>query len=116
MVTTAFTQTIPLKMNKDGVILVSKTRVTLDTIIAAFSEGASAEEISYQYPSVPLGDIYSVIGYYLRKKKQVDIYLKRREKLAFLSSRILPCQSYACSNAIQAGCIRSILLPLLAAK
>ena len=69
-------------MNKDGVILVSKTRVTLDTIIAAFSEGASAEEISYQYPSVPLADIYSVIGYYLRKKKQVDIYLKHREKFA----------------------------------
>jgi uncharacterized protein (DUF433 family) len=82
MVATTFTETIPLKMNKDGVILVSKTRVTLDTIIAAFSEGASAEEISYQYPSVPLGDIYSVIGYYLRKKKQVDAYLKRREKLA----------------------------------
>jgi len=54
----------------------------LDTIIAAFSEGATAEEISYQYPSVPLADIYSVIGYYLRKKKQVDIYLKRRKKLA----------------------------------
>ena len=82
MVATTFTETIPLKINKDGVILVSKTRVTLDTIIAAFSEGATAEEISYQYPSVPLGDIYSVIGYYLRKKKQVDTYLKRREKLA----------------------------------
>jgi uncharacterized protein (DUF433 family) len=82
MVVTTFTETIPLKMNKDGVILISKTRVTLDTIIAAFSEGASAEEISYQYPSVPLGDIYSVIGYYLRKKKQLDAYLKRRKKIA----------------------------------
>ena len=82
MVATTFTEIIPLKMNKDGVILISKTRVTLDTIIVAFSEGASAEEISYQYPSVPLGDIYSVIGYYLRKKKQIDVYLKRREKVA----------------------------------
>ena len=82
MVVTTFTETIPLRMNKDGVILVSKTRVTLDTLIAAFSEGATAEEISYQYPSVSLADIYSVIGYYLRKKKQLDAYLKRREKLA----------------------------------
>jgi len=82
MVATTYKEIVPLKMNRDGVILVSKTRVTLDTIIAAFSEGASAEEISYQYPSVPLADIYSVIGYYLRKKKQVDTYLKRREKLA----------------------------------
>ncbi len=82
MVVTTITEIIPLKMNKDGVILVSKTRVTLDTLIAAFTEGATAEEISYQYPSVPLADIYSVIGYYLRQKKQVDTYLKRREKQA----------------------------------
>ncbi len=82
MVTTTITEVVPIKMNKDGVILVSKTRVTLDTIIAAFNEGLTAEEISYQYPSVPLADIYSVIGYYLRKRKEVDAYLKRREKQA----------------------------------
>jgi uncharacterized protein (DUF433 family) len=76
------TETIPLKMDKDGVIRVSKTRVTLDTIVAAFMEGATAEEIAHQYPVVPLADIYSVIGYYLRRKKEVDAYLKRREKFA----------------------------------
>ena len=69
-------------MNKDGAILVSKTRVTLDTIVGAFNDGATAEEIAYQYPSVALADIYSIIGYYLRQKKQVDAYLKRREKQA----------------------------------
>lgn len=82
MVATTITEIVPIKLNKDGVILVSKTRVTLDTIITAFNEGLTAEEISYQYPSVPLADIYSVIGYYLRQKKQVDTYLKRREKQA----------------------------------
>lgn len=82
MATTTITEIIPLKMDKDGVIRVSKTRVTLDTIVAAFREGATAEEIAYQYPVVPLADIYSVIGYYLHQKKEVDIYLKRREKLA----------------------------------
>ena len=82
MAVTTITEIIPIKMNKDGVILVSKTRVTLDTIISAFNEGSTAEEIAQQYPSVPLADVYSVIGYYLRKKKQVDSYLKRREKIA----------------------------------
>jgi uncharacterized protein (DUF433 family) len=82
MATTNLTEIIPLKMDKDGVIRVSKTRVTLDTIVAAFTEGATAEEIAYQYPSVSLADIYSVIGYYLHRKKQVDTYLKRRAKLA----------------------------------
>jgi uncharacterized protein (DUF433 family) len=82
MVATVFTEIVPLEMNKDGVMLVSKTRVTLDTIVSAFNDGAAAEEIAYQYPSVPLADIYSVISYYLHNKKQVNAYLKRREKFA----------------------------------
>lgn len=47
MATMTLTEIIPLKTDKDGVMRVSKTRVTLDTIVAAFSEGATAEEIAY---------------------------------------------------------------------
>jgi hypothetical protein len=50
------TETIPLELDADGVVRVSRTRVTLDTLIPAFSEGATAEEIAQQYPSVPLAD------------------------------------------------------------
>ena len=82
MTTATFTTTIPLKTDKDGVIRVSKTRVTLDTIVGAFLEGLTAEEIAVQYPVVPLADVYSVIGYYLHQKKKVETYLKRREKFA----------------------------------
>ena len=82
MAIASFTTTIPLKMDKDGVIRVSKTRVTLDTIVAAFLEGLTAEEIAVQYPVVPLADVYSVIGYYLHQKKKVETSLKRREKFA----------------------------------
>ena len=82
MATTSFTETLPLKIDKDGVIRVSKTRVTLDTIVAAFLEGLTAEEIVTQYPVIPLADVYSVIGYYLHQKKRVENYLKRREKFA----------------------------------
>jgi uncharacterized protein (DUF433 family) len=82
MATTTFTETIPLKMDKDGVIRASKTRVTLDTIVTAFLEGLTAEEIAVQYPVIPLGDVYLVVGYYLHNKKKVDAYLKRREKIA----------------------------------
>jgi len=82
MATATFTGTIPLKVDRDGVIRVSKTRVTLDTIVTAFLEGLTAEEIAVQYPVVPLADVYSVVGYYLHQKQKVDAYLKRREKLA----------------------------------
>jgi len=61
-----------------GVIRVSGTRVTLDSILLAFKEGATHEEIAQQYPSVPLADIYHLIGYCLRHAAEVDEYLRRR--------------------------------------
>jgi len=41
---------IPLKVDSDGVVRVGGTRVTLDTIVTAFNNGATAEEIVHQYP------------------------------------------------------------------
>ena len=43
MTLTITTQKVPLVRDVDGVIRVSKTRVTLDTVISAFLEGATAE-------------------------------------------------------------------------
>ncbi|MHC5855497.1 DUF433 domain-containing protein [Nostoc sp.] len=71
---------IPLSPDSDGVVRVSNTRVTLDTVIAAFLEGVTAEEIVEQYPSLLLADVYSVVGYYLRRKTEVDAYLKIRQE------------------------------------
>ena len=76
------TETIPLTTDANGVIRVSQTRVTLDTLVSAFSEGATAEEIAQQYPSVPLADVYAVIGYYLRHFSEVKAYLHERQQLA----------------------------------
>ena len=82
MTLTITTETVPLVTDADGVIRVGKTRVTLDTVITAFLEGATAEEITYQYPSLDLADVYSVIAYYLRQRAEVDAYLQRRRKQA----------------------------------
>lgn len=76
------TEPAPLAISTDGAVRVGKTRVTLDTVITAFLEGAIAEEILEQYPSLELSDIYSAIGYYLRHKAEVDIYLLERQKLS----------------------------------
>jgi len=73
---------IPLVTNADGAIRISNTRVTLDTVITAFLEGATAEEIREQYPSLQLSDIYSTIGYYLRHQLEVDAYLLERQQIA----------------------------------
>ena len=44
----------PLLVDADGVVRVGQTRVTLDTVVTAFLEGATAEEIVEQYPSLQL--------------------------------------------------------------
>ena len=79
---TISTQTLPLRIDADGVVRVGKTRVTLDTVIGAFVEGATAEEIAHRYPSVELADVYSVIAYYLRHRPEVEEYLHRRRQEA----------------------------------
>ena len=76
------TQSVPLASDADGVIRVGPTRVTLDTVVAAFREGLTAESIVEQYPSLALADVYSVIGYYLNHQQQIDAYLRDREACA----------------------------------
>lgn len=73
-------ESIPLRVGSDGVVRVANTRVTLDSVVAAFLEGTTAEEIAQQYPSLDLADVYAVIGYYLRHRSDVETYLQRRRK------------------------------------
>src|ERR1017187_7339960 len=72
------TEPIPLVIGRDGVMRVRSRRVTLDTVLAAFTKGATAEEIAQQYPSISLADAYQVIGYCLRHSPEVETYLERR--------------------------------------
>ncbi len=66
----------PLTASPDGVIYVGKTRVTLDTVIGAYHEGATAEEVAQQYPALKLADVYATFAYYLYHKAEVDAYLR----------------------------------------
>jgi uncharacterized protein (DUF433 family) len=73
---------LPFTTDTDGVVRVGGTRVTLDTLVAAFREGATAETIAEQYPSVSLAVTYTTIGYYLRHQAEVDAYLRQRRQQA----------------------------------
>lgn len=76
------TEPVPLRMDDTGTIRVGSTRVTLDTVIGAFLDGATAEEIADQYPSLELSDTYGAIGYYLRHRAELDEYLRQRQQQA----------------------------------
>jgi uncharacterized protein (DUF433 family) len=70
---------VPLRTDEHGVLRVGKTRIPLDTVVYAFNQGASAEEIVMSYPSLELGDVYAVVNYYLHNRTEVDAYLGLRE-------------------------------------
>ena len=73
---------IPLETDTHGVIRVGGTRVTLDTVVYAFRQGATPEEIVYQYPALNLPDVYAVVSYYLQNQGEVEAYLREREEVA----------------------------------
>ncbi len=73
---------LPLTADADGVLRVGATRVSLATLVTAFLEGATAEEIAQQYPSLSLPDVYAVISYYLRHPAEVNDYLLERQQEA----------------------------------
>ncbi|MBI3680192.1 MAG: DUF433 domain-containing protein [Acidobacteria bacterium] len=66
----------PLQFDAHGVCRAAGTRVTLLTLIDAFQEGASPEEIYQEYPSVSLADVYAVIAFYLSHRDEIDSYLE----------------------------------------
>lgn len=70
---------VPLRTDEHGVMRVGKTRVPLDTVVYAFNQGSSPEEIVMSYPSLELVDVYAVVNYYLHNRTEVDAYLSQRE-------------------------------------
>lgn len=68
----------PFLSDADGVLRIGGTRVRLDTVIEAFNQGCSAEEILLKYPSLNLRDIYATITYYLWHPEEIGEYLTTR--------------------------------------
>ena len=82
MILAVVAEPAPLKTNADGVVRVGNTRVTLDTVLAVFNQGTTAEEIVYRYPSLRLADVYATIGFYLNHQQEVETYLQQRQQQA----------------------------------
>jgi uncharacterized protein (DUF433 family) len=70
---------VPLMTDRDGMVRVGATRVTLASLLSAFQAGATPEEIVQQYPTVQLAEVYAVVAYYLRHQEEVDAYLRAHE-------------------------------------
>lgn len=75
--TTPIVERVPIARDQDGVIRISETRVPLETVIDAFRDGATPEEIALAYTSLSLADVYQVIAYYQRNRETVEEYLSQ---------------------------------------
>ncbi len=76
------TDPTPLRADEHGVVRVGGTRVTLDQIVAAFREGATAEEIALRFSTLDLADVYATIAYYLHHREAVDRYVGEQAVMA----------------------------------
>ena len=81
MLSAPFVDTVPITIDDNGMIRITGTRVTLQTIVYAFRQGDTPEQIVESYPVLRMADVYTVIAYYLNRRDEVDAYVRKQEKL-----------------------------------
>jgi uncharacterized protein (DUF433 family) len=77
----------PLHQDAHGVIRVGQTRVTLESIIWLFEQGASAEEIALRYDVLDLHDVYATLSYFLGHRQETQEYLDRARQTSLAARR-----------------------------
>jgi uncharacterized protein (DUF433 family) len=72
----------PFRWDESGGIRIGQSRVTLDSLLAAYHSGFTPEEIAFQYSVLHLEEIYSAIAYYLNHRQEIDNYIDQRRQKA----------------------------------
>ena len=75
----AFGMDKPYVEQRDGGYWVSGTRISLDSIVAAFNRGAAPETIRRSFPLLTLEQVYGAITFYLAHENEIDEYLQRTD-------------------------------------
>jgi uncharacterized protein (DUF433 family) len=66
---------------RDGGYYIAGTRIALDSIVHAFRNGESPDEILRSFPMAgPVVKIYGAITFFLENKEKVEEYLKDQER------------------------------------
>ena len=63
----------------NGAYRVAGSRVSLDSVVYEFLNGASPESISENFPTLTLEQVYGAITYYLAHQEEIDHYLAQGE-------------------------------------
>jgi uncharacterized protein (DUF433 family) len=76
------TQNVPLSMAEDGTIRVADTRVSLESVVHHYEQGATAEEIALRFPALRLADVHACLAYYLNHQEEIHEYMTRQRQRA----------------------------------
>lgn len=57
------------------------SRVSLESLIIPFLDGASPETLADEFPTLTLEQVYGAVTFYLAHRTEVDAYLKETEGL-----------------------------------
>jgi uncharacterized protein (DUF433 family) len=66
---------------RNGGLYFSGSRVSLESVVCQFLDGASPETIVDEFPTLSLERVYGAITFYLANRAEVDSYLGETEKL-----------------------------------
>ena len=66
-----------VEQTPEGVWRMSGSRVTLDSVVAAYLSGLSPEGIQEAFPSLSLEAIHGCLAFYLRNRAEMDVHLQR---------------------------------------
>ncbi len=65
---------------RNGGLYVAGSRVSLDSVVIRFQEGASPDRIVQSYPTLKLSQVYGVIAYYLENERTINDYIAEGER------------------------------------
>ena len=65
---------------RNGGLYVAGTRVSLDSVVIHFQEGASPEKIVHSFPTLKLSQVYGAIAYYLENEEMISKYVAEGER------------------------------------
>ena len=65
---------------RNGGLYVVGTRVSLDSIVIRFQEGAPPEKIVQSFPTLKLPQAYGAIAYYLENQQMINEYIAEGQR------------------------------------
>jgi len=72
--------TCPYIEERNGGLYVAGTRVSLDSVVILFQEGASPEKIVQSFSTLKLSQVYGAIAYYLENEQAINEYIAEGER------------------------------------